>query len=390
MRKAFLIPIAAALSLAACGSGQVTSDAGTATATAAGVKLVKVGTFDQPLYVTAPTGDRRRVMVVEQPGRIYVVRDGRRLATPFLDIRSKVLSGGEQGLLGLAFPPDYAKSGRFYVYYTRKDGRQSVSEFRRSTADRADAGSERQVLVMADPEGNHNGGQLNFGPDGLLYIGTGDGGGAGDQHGTIGNAQDLGSLLGKILRIDPASSGSEAYTVPPSNPFVDQAGARPEVWAYGLRNPWRFSFDRKTGNLTIGDVGQDKFEEVDFTLRDRSAGSNFGWRVFEGDQRYAEGESAPGAVPPVITKTHDQGWCSITGGYVVRDPKLKALAGRYLYGDFCKGQLWSARLAEGSASDDRRVGGVPTVGQLSSFGEDARGRVYVVSLAGAVSRLAAR
>lgn len=388
MRKAAFLPLFAALFVVACGATDGAGDGGTATA--AGVKLVRVGSFDQPLYLTAPPADHRRVMVVEQPGRIFVVRNGRRLAQPFLDIRQKVLSGGEQGLLGLAFAPDYRKSGLFYVYYTRRDGRQSVSEFRRSSADRANPASEREVLVMADPESNHNGGQLNFGPDGLLYIGTGDGGGAGDRHGTIGNAQDLGSLLGKILRIDPSASGSAAYTVPPSNPFVDRAGARPEVWAYGLRNPWRFSFDRRTGDLTIGDVGQNEVEEIDFTLRGQGSGANFGWRVFEGDRRYAEGESAPGAVPPVITRSHDDGWCSITGGYVVRDPQLKSLAGRYLYGDFCKGQVWSARLGSGSARDDRRVGGLPAVQQLSSFGQDARGRIYVVSLAGKVSRLAAR
>ena len=387
MKKAALLLTSAGLFLAACGAGQPAGQA--TTASAAGVKLVGVGKFDQPLYVTSPPSDRRRVMVVEQPGRILVVRDGKRLPRPFLDIRSRVLSGGEQGLLGLAFAPDYARSGLFYVYYTRKDGRQSVSEFRRGSSDRANAASERQVLVMADPEGNHNGGQLNFGPDQLLYIGTGDGGGAGDQHGAIGNAQDLGSLLGKILRIDPQASGGRPYTVPSSNPFVDQAGARPEVWTYGLRNPWRFSFDRGNGDLTIGDVGENEVEEIDFTLKDKSAGANFGWRPFEGDRRFTD-EEAPNAVPPVITKDHDQGWCSITGGYVVRDPKLPALQGRYLYGDFCKGQVWSARLSEGAASGDRRVAGLPTVGQLSSFGEDSRGRIYVVSLAGQVSRLAAR
>lgn len=387
MRKAALLSVSVALLLAACGSGE---PAGQATAaSAAGVKLVGVGKFDQPLYVTSPPSDRRRVMVVEQPGRILVVRDGKRQAQPFLDIRSRVLAGGEQGLLGLAFAPDYASSGRFYLYYTRRDGRQAVSEFRRTSSDRANPASERQVLVMADPEGNHNGGQLNFGPDRLLYIGTGDGGGAGDQHGAIGNAQDLGSLLGKILRIDPAASGGRPYTVPASNPFVDQAGARPEVWTYGLRNPWRFSFDRRTGDLAIGDVGQNEVEEIDFTLKDKSAGSNFGWRPFEGDRRFTD-EEAPNAVPPVITKDHDRGWCSITGGYVVRDPKLPTLEGRYLYGDFCKGEIWSARLSQGSATGDGRVAGLPKFEQLSSFGQDSRGRIYLVSLAGQVSRLAAR
>ena len=391
MRRTLLIFVAAAGTLAACGSGPA-ADRGapvTASASAAGVRLAPVGNFDQPLYVTAPPGDRRRVMVVEQPGRVILVRDGRRLARPFLDIRSRVTSGGEQGLLGLAFAPDYAKSGRFYVYYTRRDGRQAVSAFRRSTADVAGAGSERPVLVMKDPESNHNGGQLNFGPDGMLYVGTGDGGGAGDQHGTRGNAQNLGSLLGKILRIQPTPGATRPYRIPAGNPFVGRRGARPEVWAYGLRNPWRFSFDRATGDLTIGDVGQDEVEEVDFMARGKGSGANFGWRPFEGDRRFTD-EAAPGAVPPVITKDHDRGWCSITGGYVVRDPQLPALAGRYLYGDFCRGQLWSARLRTGSARGDAPVAGLPVVEQLSSFGQDARGRIYVVSLAGRVSRLAPR
>ena len=391
MRKGILIPLAAVLSLAACGSGQVSGDGPsvTSSASAAGVGLVSVGNFNQPLYATSPPQDRRRLMVVEQTGRIMVVRDGKRRSTPFLDIRSKVLAGGEQGLLGLAFAPDYASSGKFYVYYTRRDRRQAVSEFRRATADRASATSERPVMVMADPESNHNGGQLAFGPDDLLYVGTGDGGGAGDEHGTRGNAQDLGSPLGKILRIDPAPGGGRPYSVPASNPFTGRAGARPEVWAYGLRNPWRFSFDRSTGDLTIGDVGQDEVEEVDFMPRGQGSGANFGWRPFEGDRRFTD-EEASGAVAPVITKTHDAGWCSITGGYVVRDPQLTGLTGRYLYGDFCKGEVWSAVLGAGSATGDARVQGIPEVKLLSSFGQDARGRIYVISFGGRVSRIAAR
>ena len=213
------------------------------------MRLVSVGRFDQPLFVTAPPGDRRRILVVEQDGRIVVVRDGRRLARPFLDLRSRVLSGDEQGLLSLAFAPDYATSGRVYVYYTGRDARQHVVELRRASADRADPSSARELLSMDDPESNHNGGLLLFGPDRHLYIGTGDGGGGYDEHGARGNAQDLGSLLGKILRIDPVAAGGRPYTVPASNPFVRRAGARPEVYAYGLRNPWRFSFDRRTGDL---------------------------------------------------------------------------------------------------------------------------------------------
>ncbi len=390
----------ALLTVTACGSGgaSATSTATTTAATtaaptpnagaAAGLRLVRVGTFDAPLLVTAPPADRDRVMVVEQAGRIRVVRDGRTLDEPFLDIRSKVTSGGEQGLLGLAFAPDYATSGRFYVYYTDRGSRQVVVEYRRGASDdRADAGSARAVLRMADPEGNHNGGHLAFGPDGLLYIGTGDGGGADDQHGRRGNAQDRGSLLGKLLRIDPRASGSRAYRVPAGNPFAGRAGMRGEIYAYGLRNPWRYSFDRRTGDITIGDVGQNQLEEVNFARRGRARGVNYGWRPWEGTRRNFD-EPAPGAVRPVITKRHSDGWCSITGGYVVRDPDIPALAGQYVYGDFCKGQLRRARLRAGRALDDSALK-LPGVPNLSSFGEDARGRVYVTGLDGPVYRIAA-
>ncbi len=387
MRKFFFLPLLATVAIAACG-GSATVD-GTAAAAAAGVKLVKLGSFQMPLYVTAPPADRRRVMVVQQGGKIIVVRDGKPRAKPFLDITTRVLAGGEQGLLGLAFAPDYAKSRLFYVYYTRRDGRQQVSEFRARSSEVASASSERRVLLMDDPEENHNGGQLAFGPDRLLYIGTGDGGGSGDQHGTIGNAQNLGSLLGKLLRIEPRRRGGRAYSVPSSNPFRARAGAAPEVFAYGLRNPWRFSFDRATGDLVIGDVGESEVEEIDFVTPAQARGANFGWRVREGDRPFAAG-SVPGAIEPLITHTHDSGWCSITGGYVVRDPALKALSGRYLYGDFCKGVIYSARLGVAGAEGDAPVAGLPQVEALSSFGEDASGRLYVVSLGGAVSRIAAR
>ena len=367
-----------------------TSAAAPATTAATGVRLVSVGRFDQPLYVTFAPGDTRRIYVVEQDGRIRVVRGGKVLSQPFLDIRGQVTSGGEQGLLGLAFPPDHQRSGRFYVYFTDRAGDQRLVEYRRRSADRANAGSARVVFVHQDEEGNHNGGQLAFGPDKLLYVGTGDGGGGNDQHGPRGNAQSLASPLGKILRIDPRAGGGRPFRVPSSNPFVGRAGARDEVYSYGLRNPWRFSFDRRTGDLVIGDVGQNAVEEIDFVRRGRGRGTNFGWRPFEGRRRNFSGESAPGHVPPVITKTHYDGWCSITGGYIVRDPDLPALAGRYVYGDYCKGRIYSARLRSGGASGDGPVAGLRSVGGLSSFGEDARRRVYVTSLNGAVYRLAAR
>src|SRR5215207_5884876 len=228
----------------------------TPTVTAAqrrGVRLVRIGSFDNPVYVTAPPGDRRRVFVVEQGGRIMVVRGGRKLAAPFLDISGRVTAGGEQGLLSMAFAPDYETSGLFYVYFTDTSGDQRIVEFRRASADRGDAGSARVVMVMQDSESNHNGGLLLFGPDDLLYVGTGDGGGGGDQHGPRGNAQRLNTRLGKILRIDPRASSGRPYSVPQSNPFAGRSGARPEIFAYGLRNPWRFSFDRRTSDLIIAD-----------------------------------------------------------------------------------------------------------------------------------------
>jgi glucose/arabinose dehydrogenase len=327
---------------------------------------------------------------VQQGGKIRVVRAGKLRLAPFLDITSRVTSGGEQGLLSMAFAPDYAKTRRFYVNYTDRAGVQRVVEYRRSksNAERADASSARLVLRYDGIEANHNGGLVVFGPDDLLYVGTGDGGGADDQHGTRGNGQDLGKLEGKLLRIDPRRHGARPYAVPPSNPFVGRAGARPEIYSYGLRNPWRFSFDRRTGDLTIGDVGQNKIEEIDFARKGEASGANYGWRPFEGSSRHSPGEPAPGAVAPVIELTHADGNCSVTGGYVIRDPKLPGLTGQYVYGDFCKGELRAARLSAGSASGEHALG-LKTISQLSSFGEDALGRVYVVSLDGPVYRLAA-
>ena len=375
---------------ATTGSSAPTPPAAAGASAADGVKLVDVGSFDAPLHVAAPPGDKRRVFVVEQGGTIRVVRAGKRLSRPFLDVRGKVISGGEQGLLSIAFAPDYAKTRRFYVNYTDKGGTQSVVEYRRSksSSDRADASSARLVLRYDDEESNHNGGLIAFGPDRLLYIGTGDGGGADDQHGTRGNAQDLGSLLGKLLRIDPRRSGSKRYRIPPGNPFAGRSGARAEIYSYGLRNPWRFAFDRRTGDLAIADVGQNEIEEIDFATKGKASGANYGWRPLEGTRRNFD-EPAPGAVAPVLELTHADGNCSITGGHIVRDAGVPALLGRYVYGDLCKGQLRSAKLSAGSADGDAAIPGVKKIEQLASFGEDGAGRVYVVSLTGPVYRLAA-
>jgi glucose/arabinose dehydrogenase len=350
------------------------------------VGLQRIGTFSEPVYVTAPPGDRRRVFVVERGGRIRVLVDGKRRAQPFLDIHGQVSSGGERGLLSLAFAPDHARSGRFYVDYTDKHGDTRIVEYRRQSAERADPASARQLIFQRQPEPNHNGGLLLFGPDRKLYVGFGDGGGGGDQHGAHGNAQNLGTLLGKILRIDPLAAAGRPYGIPSDNPFASRSGARGEIWAYGLRNPWRFAFVPGSGGaMVIGDVGQDAVEEIDVV---RGAGANLGWRVFEGRSRYTPGERAAGAIGPALERFHRDGNCSITGGVVVRDRALPALRGRYLFGDYCKGDVQSARV-EGRALRGVRSTGIH-VDSLSSFGEDGRGRVYAVSLSGGVYRLVQR
>jgi len=368
------------------GTGATGDASGGGNAAARGVRLQRVGTFRDPLYVTSPPGDKRRVFVVEQSGRIIVLQGGKRVQRPFLDLSGEVTAGGEQGLLSMAFAPDYKSSGRFYVYFTDRGGSERVQEFRRSSAspNRADKTTRRAILTMADPFPNHNGGLLLFGPDGLLYIGTGDGGSAGDPE---NRAQNLNSLLGKILRIDPRAQGSSPYTSPTSNPFVGRGG-RDEIYSYGLRNPWRFSFDRN-GSLYIGDVGQDMFEEIDYAQRGGALGRNFGWSCFEGRRRFNASRSCPGAVPPILAYGRSGGACSVTGGVVVRDPQLPALAGRYVYGDFCAGRLRSFRVRGGRATGDRSVSNLH-VGELSSFGQDARGRVYATSLSGPVYRLRSR
>jgi len=394
MGRIVAVPLAAAVAVVtACGgsSGDAKTTSGTPaqTAPATGgasraLHLVQVGTFDSPVYVTSPPGDARRLVVVEQGGTIRMVRGGRKLAKPFLDIRSRVVSGGEQGLLSIAFARDYTRSHRFWVYFTNRNGDEEIDAFRASSRDRANPGSAKRVLVQADSESNHNGGQLQLGPDGYLYAGLGDGGGANDQHGARGNAQSLGTLLGKIIRIQPRAGGG--YNIPKSNPFVGHAGARGAIYSYGLRNPWRFSFDHATGDIVIGDVGQSAIEEIDFRKRGTARGVNFGWRPWEGRRRNFN-EPASGAVFPQITKSHDDGWCSITGGYVVRDHALGNLYGRYVYGDFCKGQIRAAKLSQSRATGDAALP-LRTVPAISSFGQDARGRIYVVSLNGPVYRFA--
>jgi len=365
-----------------------------------GIRLREIGRFREPVFITGPPGDPRRLFVVERAGRILVVRGGRVLDRPFLDIRGRVSTiGYEQGLLSMAFAPDYARSGRFYVYFSGRDENIHLWEFRRSrNPDRANRRSRREVLFVRHPASTagpapredrrvHYGGQIAFGPDRLLYVGIGDGGGQGDPR---GRGQDLGTPLGKILRIDPRPSRSRPYRIPAGNPFVGRRGARAAIYAYGLRNPYRFTFDRRTGDLAIGDVGQNRVEEIDFRKRGTGAGANFGWKCFEGSQRFGACR-APGHVPPVIERPSSSiGRCaSIIGGYVVRDKGLPALEGRYIYTDFCTGRLRSARLRARRAVNDHDLGLV--IPWVSSFGEDARGRVYAASFfTGAVYRLSGR
>jgi hypothetical protein len=338
------------------------------------VSLEQVSTFADPVFITSDPADGNRLFVVEQAGRI-IMREGGTSST-FLDLATTglVSSGGEQGMLSMAFAPDYATSGLLYVYYTNANGDIQIDEFR-SAAGIAPLGSRRQVLVIPHPnESNHNGGQLQFGPDGYLWIGTGDGGGGGDPY---ENAQNPDSLLGKLLRIDPARSGSAPFAIPPGNPWVGLPGAD-EIAAIGLRNPWRFSFDRQSGDLLVADVGQESWEEINYAQApNRGLGANYGWDCREGSHDFeTTGCSGLTLTEPVFEYPHTSG-CSITGGYVVRDPGLEELAGRYVYGDLCSGELRSLPPGAPAAGDGPLGLSVPS---LSSFGEDACGRIYVTGL----------
>ena len=374
-----------ALGLPACGAAEQRE---ATTSKKGSVALKQVGNFDNPVYVTGAPGFPKLLFVVEQPGRVEVLSGGRS-AGAFLDLRSDVGYGGEQGLLSLAFPPDYPQSKRLYVYYTDRAGGIRVDEFKRRSPTRASAGSRRQVISIPHPvNSNHNGGQLQF-LDDLLYFGTGDGGSGGDPP---NNAQNKDVLLGKLLRIDPRPNGGAPYSVPPSNPFVGKPG-RDEIYSYGLRNPFRFSFDTvsaKQPRLAIGDVGQNQFEELDYTTVAAAGGANFGWDAFEGHSPYRDENSGTadpgGTVKPILAYPHSRGGsCSIIGGYVVRDRKLPALYKRYVYADLCEGELRSLVPHLKRASDDRKLGlAVPSP---SSFGEDEAGRVYVTSIEGPVYRL---
>ena len=338
------------------------------------LRQIVTGLVKPTLLVSAHDGTGR-LFVLEQPGTIRILKDGSLLPLPFLDLRNLVNSNGnERGLLGLAFDPDYASSGRFFINYTDANGDSATARYSVSGSDpnRADPASGVPILRIAHPQySNHNGGNLVFGPDGYLYFGMGDGGSGGDPN---GNGQNLGVLLGKLLRIDV---GTEPYAVPPDNPFVGRAGARPEIWVYGLRNPWRFSFDRKTGDLYIADVGQDAYEEIDFQSSGDRGGENYGWNLMEGFHPY-KGEAQQRLTPPVAEYDHSGGNCSVTGGYVYRGSLLPELYGMYLFGDYCSGRIWVlARTAEGW----KMAEWLDTSLSITSFGEDDSGELYVLDRA---------
>ncbi len=337
-----------------------------------------------PLYLTAPAGDRR-LFVVEKGGMIRVVKDGAVLASPFLDISAQVSGGGEQGLLGLAFDPQYAASGRFVVHYTDLAGDTRVAGFRVSSdPDVADPASEVLILAADQPFANHNGGQDLCGPDGYLYITLGDGGSADDP---AGRGQSLSELLGSILRIDPLEGGG--YAVPSDNPFVGTAGAPQEIWSYGLRNPWRISFDPATGDLYIADVGQRRWEEVNVSTAADGAGRglNFGWSVMEGPECFRDSPCPQeGLELPVVSYDHGDG-CSITGGFVYRGAAIPALRGHYFYSDYCGGWVRSFRFDNGAAADQFQWSALAPGGSVPGFGVDAAGELYVMSAQGVVFKI---
>ena len=361
---------------------------------AAGFTFEEVATgLSNPLWITSPPDDSR-LFVLEQTGTVRIIKDGSLLPAPFLDIGDRITNEGtEQGLLGLAFHPDYATNGVFYVYYTDTQGTVTVSRFNvTDDPNVADPASEVVQLTQAEPYPNHNGGAILFGPDGYLYLGLGDGGSAGDPQ---GNGQNLGTWLGKLLRIDPdpaAADGSQQYAVPTDNPFVNTPDALPEIWAYGLRNPWRVSFDTATGDLWIADVGQDEWEEVNHAPAGSPGGEDYGWSIREGAHCFkAEQCDTDGLTDPVVEYNHSEG-VSVTGGYVYHGTAIPDLVGTYLYADYGTGLLWGLR----PAGDGSYVASAPidTGFNITSFGQGNDGEMYLAlfdqQTGGSIVRLAPR
>jgi glucose/arabinose dehydrogenase len=375
------IPLLLLVIAAACSGGP--SDGGPP-AGETRIRLQQVASgLQSPVHLTAPANDAR-LFIVEQPGRIRIVQNGALLPTPFLDIAAKVSAGGERGLLSVAFHPQYASNGIFYVNYTDARGDTRIERYRVSAdPGRADPATAELVLTIAQPFSNHNGGLAAFGPDGKLYIGMGDGGGGGDPEET---GQDPLRLLGKLLRIDV--DAARPYAIPAGNPYAGGTNPLPEIWASGLRNPWRFSWDRTANLLYMADVGQNRLEEIN-VVPAAQAGVNYGWDVMEGSDCFepSTGCDRTGKVAPVAEYTHSDG-CSITGGFVYRGQDIPALRGQYFYADYCQGWIRSFRYADGAATDARSWE-VENVGNISSFGEDARGELYVIAHGGAIYKIVA-
>jgi len=373
---------------AGCGSPPGSDPADPPAELAVRLKEVARG-LDAPLFLTSPPGDPARAFVVEQGGRIRIIRNDALLPTPFLDISSRIASGGERGLLGLAFHPQYATNGRFVVYYTNTAGDIRIASYKVSAnPEVADPASEQLLLAVPHPSfSNHNGGMVTFGPDGRLYAGIGDGGSGGDPN---GNGQNRNTLLAKLVRLDVNAAGQAS--VPSDNPFVGQSGMRPEIWSYGLRNPWRFSFDRLTGDLYIGDVGQNAREEIDVSRgpSNMGRGLDFGWNIMEGTSCFSpsSGCNRTGLTLPVLDYGHGDG-CSVTGGYVYRGSLLPALRGMYFYGDYCSGWVRSFVLSGGQVAQRLDWAALRPGGQITSFGEDAAGELYIIVASGSVFRIEA-
>ena len=369
--------------------------------------------YKKPVFITSSPNNAKLLYIVEQAGLIKLINDGKKLSRPFFDINKRVVNpnrpGDERGLLGFAFHPNHTNNGKFYINYMDNDGNTIISEFSTNSELRADHKSERIILKLKQPYGNHNGGDIQFGPDGYLYISIGDGGKAGDP---LNAGQDLSSLFGKIIRIDIEQ---EPYGIPKSNPFFGQKDKREEIWAWGLRNVWRFSFDKQTGDKYLADVGQNKWEEVNFEPASSKGGLNYGWRIMEANHCYDPKENCPteGLIKPIIEYPNDANHpafafriieelsfsetdvegCSVTGGYVYRGQKIKSMQGQYIFGDYCSGNIWTLKVVNGKAinfknrTEEINIGGGEFTTYISSFGQDSDGEIYIIDYNGGIYKL---
>ena len=369
--------------------------------------------YKKPVFITSYPNNAKLLYIVEQAGLIKLINDGKKLSRPFFDINKRVVNpnrpGDERGLLGFAFHPNHTNNGKFYINYMDNDGNTIVSEFSTNSELRANHKSERIILKLKQPYGNHNGGDIQFGPDGYLYISIGDGGKAGDP---LNAGQDLSSLFGKIIRIDIEQ---EPYGIPKSNPFFGQKDKREEIWAWGLRNVWRFSFDKQTGDKYLADVGQNKWEEVNFEPASSKGGLNYGWRIMEANHCYDPKENCPteGLIKPIIEYPNDANHpafafriieelsfsetdvegCSVTGGYVYRGQKIKSMEGQYIFGDYCSGNIWTLKVVNGKAinfknrTEEINIGGGEFTTYISSFGQDSDGEIYIIDYNGGIYKL---